>query len=332
MFSFLSIFISFFLLRSYNTEELKFSRYVWSFYDRKMPDIIQRIFDRTYNIVSKNWEYKYLTYDNISLYLNTSLFPSHFKKMLPAHQSDYVRLCLLSKYGGWWIDTAIIVNNDSIMEEMYEEGKESNAELVGVCYLQCPRKLIETSFFYAPKGSVILKEWMKEFAFAEEIGESNYLYKIYREGITFPQITFGPKYPFIDPYMVVFGAQQKALDRNIARNTSMVIHPAVDSIFKLINECNRNPKCINKTLNNKEKVKEYRVIKMNSWLRRKLFPKGKTVTAYDPFYEPHPLIAGMKISNKDIITLCLSLFFYIIGLYTLRIASESCIIYLKILL
>lgn len=302
----------------------KYFRIAWSFYDRPMPNITRRIFDYTYSEVSKRYKYYYISYDNISSFLNLSEYSFFSRQMLPAHQSDFIRLLLLYNYGGWWIDTCLIVNSVDVLDKLYSEAVEKNVDLSAMCFMQCPKKLIENSFMYAPKGSILIKKWIEELIKAHKMGQSNYLYYIYRNGVTFPRCMFEPRYPRINPYMTAFGAQQYALERVLPRNTSIITHQGTEYIFKMHKDCKNNARCIKDVMNTPKRVKKYPLIKLNSWLRKIIFKGEGTVTAYDSFLEPHPLIKGSKnykrilhVSINSFISNCLfrfSLFLIIVYL------------------
>jgi hypothetical protein len=46
---------------------------------------------------------------NFSNYITTSALPTNFDNLTPQRQADWIRLYLLYKYGGFWIDTSTIL-------------------------------------------------------------------------------------------------------------------------------------------------------------------------------------------------------------------------------
>lgn len=310
--------------RGANESKLEYPRIMWSFYDREMPAPIKEMFDETVKNVNNSWKFFYLTYDNLSLYLNTSTFPSHLRSVLPAQQSDYIRMRLLEQYGGWWIDTALIINNNNIMEEFYDEIVEKKAEFFGVCNLQCPRKLIEDGFIYAPKGSIVIRKWREEMEKIHKVGQKNYIYNTYRSGVTIPFCLFEPRYPKVNPYMTAFAAEQKVLDRLIPRNTSLVLRYGNETLYKWLSFMYSNNLKYEDVYYNKKLRRSFPLIKINTYIRRNLFKGQGTVTAYDAFYEPHPLIKGMSLSEErmddTIIQYTLFIIFHIFLFFSL---SES---------
>ena len=67
-------------------------------------------------------------------------------------QADAIRVALLQRYGGVWLDTDIIMINASFLSMFkgYELGMLGRAKTQTI------------GFIYASKNSGILKEWLKE--------------------------------------------------------------------------------------------------------------------------------------------------------------------------
>lgn len=285
---------------------------MWSFYDRQMQPVIKEMFDITMENVGSKWEYNFLSYNNLSLFLNISSFPPHFYHLLPAHQSDYIRMMLLEKYGGWWIDTSLIINDNSILEEFYKEITEKKAEFFGVCNIQCPRKLVENGFIYAPKGSIIIKKWREEMEEINREGLSNYIYNTYRSGVTFHYGLFNFNYPNLRTYMTAFVAEQKVFDRLIPRNTSIIIKEGSETLYAMHRYCKEKNLTYSSLFFDKEKRKTFPLIKINSWLRKRMFKGKGTVNAYGKIFDPVKVKKGSEVNWKRL----LDIFFYLF-LYTL---------------
>lgn len=250
------------------------------------------MYDITRENVKDKWKYNFISYNNISLFLNITSFPPHFYKLLPAHQSDYIRMRLLEEYGGWWIDTSLIINDNNIMEEFYKEIVDMKAEFFGVCNLECPRKLVENGFIYAPKGSIVIKKWREEMEEINKEGLSNYVYNTYRQGVTFHYGLFNFNYPYLRTYMTSFVAEQKVFDRLMPRNTSIIIKDGRDTLYAMHKYCEENKISYSSLYFDKEKRKMFPLIKINSWLRKRIFIGLGTVSAYGVIYDPVKLKTG----------------------------------------
>ena len=95
-----------------------------------------------------------LDYSNLQNYLSSKLLRQILcKDMMLATQVDAIRIALLNKYGGFWIDADTIIINSNIMNTLYD------SELAIFSYSKL--KLLYTGFIYASRNSTILKSWLK---------------------------------------------------------------------------------------------------------------------------------------------------------------------------
>ena len=131
------------------------SKYIFTFWEpnKKVPGYL--------NLCIKTWkkflpEYKIiiLDYSNLRDYLSSNFITKVlYKKMNLPIQADGIRVALLYKYGGIWMDMDTIITNSNFLElfkgvnlAMFGSEK-TNSQHIG--------------FIYASKGSKILKIWLK---------------------------------------------------------------------------------------------------------------------------------------------------------------------------
>jgi hypothetical protein len=101
---------------------------------------------------SKNYKIHLINDKNIDEYLTD--IPEVFYKLQPAHQADYVRVNVIYKYGGLWLDSdTIVMNNLSELFDILKEKdgffiKEYNSILNGV--------------FGSKKDTPIFKYWKEK--------------------------------------------------------------------------------------------------------------------------------------------------------------------------
>ena len=202
--------------------ELRYPRIVWSYYEGVMFDKIERMFNITFNTVCSVWTFRFLTPGNLSLFLDSHHLPTCWHLLTPQTRSDFIRLALLYQYGGWWLDTAVIVSSPTILEKYYTDAKKQEAHLFACCVAQCPRLNIETNFMYAPLGSLFIQQWLEEFNALLSIGRRNYQLDAYRNGVTYSYFLFDG-YPKLNIYMSIYVAQQMTLQRKVPRNISLLI-------------------------------------------------------------------------------------------------------------
>jgi hypothetical protein len=76
----------------------------------KMPDMIKYIYNHNVSISKKyNFEIVLITDENVNKYINV---PPMFNNLEPNYKSDIVRIYCLHKYGGFWVDTDVIIIKD----------------------------------------------------------------------------------------------------------------------------------------------------------------------------------------------------------------------------
>lgn len=94
-----------------------------------------------------------LDYSNLHLYLKSSIISKIlYKKMTLVFQADAIRIAILEKYGGIWMDMDTIITNSNFLKNIFEQ------DLAFFGYPQ--EKFPATGFIYASKNSKIIKEWL----------------------------------------------------------------------------------------------------------------------------------------------------------------------------
>jgi len=81
----------------------------WIGNDYKLIKILRKLI-YLHSTNGKGYKVHMINQTNINEYVDT--VPSHFNRLLPAHQADYVRIHAVCKYGGIWLDSDTIVLND----------------------------------------------------------------------------------------------------------------------------------------------------------------------------------------------------------------------------
>ncbi|GAB5369428.1 hypothetical protein AAMO2058_001403700 [Amorphochlora amoebiformis] len=101
----------------------------WADGEENMPDFY-KLCVQTWRIQNPFWDVVLLNKGTVLKYLSKSELPPKFQKMKPHGASDHIRLGLLAKYGGVWLDVSILLREsmDSIAWGNIEEG---SAEFVG---------------------------------------------------------------------------------------------------------------------------------------------------------------------------------------------------------
>ena len=211
---------------------------IWAFWnDDTMPPLIEKI--TNYN--KKNligWEYRILHDSTIHKYIPS--FPPGYESLsIPAHKADWIRLYLLKKYGGVWLDASLIVNDGAALDTLYQESISKKSQFTGFSNNEDPSdtipKFIENWFIMAPLGSIIIEKWFEEFTQAIAIGFDKYVDQVRKENIDISRITS-------IPYHTAFVALQKVVQTT--PNQPMILNKAIDSMFKIHHECKWDADCV----------------------------------------------------------------------------------------
>ncbi len=87
------------------------NRNVWTYWSGKKPDLMKKLFQKMkkHSNDGKNYILIKLTDQNIGNYIEV---PKYFHRLEPVHKADYIRIKIIKKYGGIWLDADTIVLND----------------------------------------------------------------------------------------------------------------------------------------------------------------------------------------------------------------------------
>lgn len=83
---------------------------IWTYWDNNIPHVTEKIIN-DWKYLNPTWTVNIITRDTLSLYVQASELPKGFHNELdsPQASSDLIRLILLYKYGGVWLDANIIL-------------------------------------------------------------------------------------------------------------------------------------------------------------------------------------------------------------------------------
>lgn len=100
-----------------------------------------------------NYNITILDYSKLHKYLNSSIISKILcKNMTLPIQADAIRVAMLEKYGGIWMDIDIIITSFSFLKNVFK---------YDLAFYGNPQKKNPTiSFIYASKNSRIMKEWL----------------------------------------------------------------------------------------------------------------------------------------------------------------------------
>lgn len=135
-----------------------YPRIIWCYWEDEstMQEDVEEMINVTKRSVSNYFTYNFVTYMNLSRYLDISSFPTFYPKLITAHKSDYIRLRLIEKYGGMYVDASTFITSGSSMERFFKQGVDANVELWGF-------KFAIPNFMGGAQDSTLLSRYRKKF-------------------------------------------------------------------------------------------------------------------------------------------------------------------------
>jgi len=136
---------------------------IWMYWaGDKLPEEIQCFVNK---IVNENTDYTLtiINSENLRTFLPELVF-SH-QDMLVAHKSDVIRLELLYKYGGIWLDATIIMNQT--LDALLAVNKNNIYDMIAFysesSTIDPDYPVIETWFLAAPPNNAFIERWLYYF-------------------------------------------------------------------------------------------------------------------------------------------------------------------------
>ena len=136
--------------------EFEQKKKIFSFWEprRKIPEYLLLCI-KTWKKYLPEYEINIFDYKNIRYYLGETLFSNIICKKLPLPiQADAIRVALLKRFGGIWMDADTIITNGEFLKPL------ENYELVMLGEEEVKQQNI--GFIFASKHSSIINEWLKE--------------------------------------------------------------------------------------------------------------------------------------------------------------------------
>jgi hypothetical protein len=254
-----------------NFETYEIPKIIWSYWDSTdtIPEAVSKIVkDR--NKVLYDWEPRLLTNETIGDYINKDEYPDNYNGLAHCHKADWIRLYLLKKYGGVWLDASIIINSNKKFNDIYTTSIEKKSQIT-VYYLgDVPLEFVENWYIMAPKNSYIINKWYNEFTRAIQIGFANYKTELIQNGIKVSQIyLYGPD----DTYLTMHAAMQKLIQSKDINIDDVLLYNSCESMYKLHCDCQWQKECMINKLKDKQYLSSLDFIKLRSSERELLQTK-----------------------------------------------------------
>ena len=217
-----------------NSNILKIPKIIWTYWDNSnIPKLISFCID-SWKKYNPDYTINVLSSDNLHLYTDINIKNIKWNDS-SARQSDIIRLIILEKYGGIWIDASTILTKPLNINDNFEfigyylEGFTTN-----------PKYPVIESWFFAtiPHGNFISK-WKNAFFKLNDFNEFTVFKALdyYKNlGVDFQKIS-SPSYLFI--HVAAQYVLQKELSSDEIKNT-MLLLKAEEGPFKYLHNNNWN--------------------------------------------------------------------------------------------
>ncbi len=234
----------------YLSSHTSIPRIIWSYWDNdNVPAHVRRIMkEREALCSSANWSVRFLNERSLPEFLDMSQVPQNYDKLIPQHKADWIRLALLKKYGGLWMDCSIILNDLDALERVYQRSINRSAQMTVFTYSSGKTDYIENWFIMAPAGSKVISDWYDEYCRAIKMEFKNYRKWLLNEsGLTLSKRIYDPDAIYDNIYLTQHACIQVVL-ASAAHEPNILYMLAEDSMFKIHIDCNWKYKCIMNTL------------------------------------------------------------------------------------
>jgi len=215
-----------------NYENYEIPNIIWTFWDGKIPDIVNKCID-TWKIHNPKYEIIILNKENLRKYLPEIDFSKMKNIETPEHFSDMVRIHILAKNGGIWCDASIICLKP--FDWIKELRNKEDSEFVGF-YIDSftsdeykkKAPVIENWFFACIKNSEFVCDWRDECKRITEFeSRKKYLENIKSSNINFQNIG-------MNEYLAMHISAQKVLQSDKKYKLSLI--KAEDDAFKYLTQ------------------------------------------------------------------------------------------------
>ena len=208
----ITIFIFFIFILNFTTNEIienslnlpntkrknKIPKIIWGYWNtgiQNAPQLVQKCI-KNWKKYNPKWEIIILDDNNLSKYIDTSIFNNIIvKNSFVQKKSDLIRLLLLQKYGGIWMDSSIFLTQS--LDWILKLQKQKNVDII--CYYaefftaNHKYPVIENWFIASTPNNQFINLWLEDFLLYLYNGYDKYFKTIKANNINTQKIT-SPKY------------------------------------------------------------------------------------------------------------------------------------------
>jgi hypothetical protein len=248
---------------------------IWQFWDKEeLPPVIKLTKENNAKKLL-GWTIRYLNEKTVWDYVSRSDVPPGYDKLYAAHKADWLRLYLLKKYGGVWMDASIIINDAKAVDELYTRSLQKESELTVFQFKTFIN--VENWFIMAPEKSRMIDAWYNEYDSAIRMGFLNYKKMLWVEGVDTSCGRDEDKPE--ETYFTQHYCMQRILQKGLVVNPNIIVNEAKDTMLKIdyicdIKEKDERMACLTKNYLNVDTLRSLPYIKVNG-INRELPVKWK---------------------------------------------------------
>ena len=139
-----------------------YPKIIWLYWHSQddIPEVVRLCVD-TVRKFCPDYKVNFLNASSVNEYISLPDIPAS----LPlAVKADYIRLMLLEKYGGVWMDSSIFLNEDFGWISKMISNHDAFVFYSDECTIDLNEPITENWFIISPLGSPFIKAWLKEFS------------------------------------------------------------------------------------------------------------------------------------------------------------------------
>jgi hypothetical protein len=214
-------------ISSYNVPKV-----VYTFWDNIDEDkVINAIVATQERNLPREWKLKIISQKNVHQYVDAQAL-ERWKDESPTRFSDFLRLYLLSKNGGVWMDSGIILLDGSYLDDYYHEMMKTRSDILLYEFKALSLEnqfYLENWFFMSPKNSKFMSAFYREFELSRSMGFLKYKNQILTPMISSKNLRLQNE----DTYHMQHGIIPYLLKKN---HYKVIIKDAEESMFMAQNK------------------------------------------------------------------------------------------------
>jgi hypothetical protein len=142
-------------------EVTKTHKIIWSYWNTSLTPLIVKLARHTWYKNNPNYLICILSDDTVGNYVDINSFPKKYNQCSVQHRADIIRIALLEKYGGFWLDATILLNQS--LDKLWDFNYDIGGYEADFFTTNPNKPVLENWFLSAPKNSKLVTAWKNEF-------------------------------------------------------------------------------------------------------------------------------------------------------------------------